>query len=86
MRTSNTFPCSFVPGGGGGGGGGEGMLRAGSFYGARVGIGSGVGPEGWFAHPLGGVECRGHAQCPAFAPGSSEVAVGLFDLFVSCCP
>ena len=39
----------------------------------------GVGPEGWLrwsAHPLGGVECRGHAQCPAFAPGSSEVAVG----------
>ena len=46
----------------------------------------GVGPEGWlrrFAHPLGGVACRGHAQDPAFAPGSSEVAVGLFDLFVS---
>ena len=24
---------------------------------------------------LGGVECRGHEQCPAFAPSSSEVAV-----------
>lgn len=24
---------------------------------------------------LGGVECRGHAQCPALAPSSSEVAV-----------
>ena len=38
----------------------------------------GVGPEVWLkwsAHPLGGVECRGHAQCPAFAPSSSEVAV-----------
>ena len=23
-----------------------------------------------------GVECRGHRQDPAFAPGSSEVAVG----------
>ena len=31
----------------------------------------GVGPEGWlrcFAHPLGGVVCRGHAQYPVFAP------------------
>ena len=25
--------------------------------------------------PLGGVECRGHAQCPGFVPSSSEVAV-----------
>ena len=22
----------------------------------------------WFAHPFGGVECRGHAQYPALAP------------------
>ena len=29
----------------------------------------GVGLEGWFAHPLGGIVCRGHAQLPAFAPG-----------------
>ena len=45
----------------------------------------GVGLEGWlgcFAHPLGAVVCRGHAQYPAgapipyFAPGSSEVVVG----------
>ena len=31
----------------------------------------GVWPEGWlrlFAHPLGGVECRGHTQYPALAP------------------
>ena len=27
----------------------------------------GVGLEGWFAHPLGGIVCRGHAQLPAFA-------------------
>ena len=55
----------------------------------------GVGPERWlrwFAHPFGGVVCRGHVQYPAFAlhpvfvPGSSEVAVGFFGLFVSCCP
>ena len=49
----------------------------------------GVGLEvwlGWSAHPLGGAVCRGHAQYPAFAPGSLEVAVGLFGLFVSCCP
>lgn len=25
--------------------------------------------------PLGGVECRGRAQCPGFVPSSSEVAV-----------
>ena len=50
----------------------------------------GVRPEGWlrwFAHPLGGVVCRGHAQypafVPAFAPGSSKVAVGFSGLFVS---
>ena len=30
----------------------------------------------WFAHPFGGVECRGHAQYSDFGPGSSEVAVG----------
>ena len=30
----------------------------------------------WFAHPSGGGVCRGHAECPAFAPGSSEVAAG----------
>ena len=51
-----------------------------SFYGVRVEVCPGVGLEGrrlrWAAHPLGGVVCRGHAQCPAFAPGSSEVAVG----------
>jgi len=30
----------------------------------------------WSAHPLDDVECRGQAQYPAFAPGSSEVALG----------
>ena len=45
-----------------------------------------VRPEGWlrcFAHPLGGVVHRGHVQYPAFAPGSSKVAVGFLGLFVS---
>ena len=45
----------------------------------------GVGPEGWLrwsAHAFGGAVCRGHAQCPAFAPGSSRAAVGLFGLFL----
>ena len=40
-----------------------------------------VGLEGWlrcFAPRFGGVECRGHAQYPAFTLGSSEVAVGFF--------
>ena len=42
-----------------------------SLHGVRVGVCPGVGPEGWlkcFAHPLGAVVCRGHAQYPAFAP------------------
>ena len=34
--------------------------------------------------PLGGVERRGHAQYPAFALCSSEVAVGFLTFFVSC--
>ena len=41
-----------------------------SLHGVRVGVCPGVGWEGWlrcFAHPLGGVVCRGHAQYPAFA-------------------
>ena len=36
-----------------------------------------------FCPPRRGVVCRGHS---AFAPGSSEVAVGLLGLFVSHCP
>ena len=51
------------------GGGG----RACPLYGVRVGVCPGVRPEGWlscFAHPLGGVACRGHAQYPAFAPNT----------------
>ena len=50
----------------------------------RIGARPGVGPEGWpgwSAHPLGGAVCRGHAQSPAFAPDTSEVAVG-FLLFL----
>ena len=35
-----------------------------------------------FTYPLGGGVCRGHLQYPIFAPGSSKVAVGFFDLFV----
>ena len=37
----------------------------------------------WFAHPLGSVLCRRHAQHPAFAPGSLEVAVAFSGFFVS---
>ena len=44
-------------------------------------LGFGVeGWHGWFAHSFNGVECRGHAV-PCFAPSSSEVAVGSFNLF-----
>ena len=55
-------------------------------YGVRVGVCLGIRPEEWlrwFAHPfLGGVVCRGHTQYPVFAPGSSEVALGLFVSFL----
>ena len=52
---------------------------SGPLYGVRVGAGPGVRPEGWLrwcAHPSSDAMCRGHVQYPAFAPGSSEVAVG----------
>ena len=44
----------------------------------------GWGGLGGCAHLSGGVQCR--LSTPAFAPGSSEVAVGFFGLFVSFCP
>ena len=41
-------------------------------YGVREGVSRVQEPGGrlwlkWFAHPLMGVECRGHVQYPAFA-------------------
>ena len=56
-------------------------------YGVRVGVCPGVGLEEWlrcFVHPLGVTVCRGHAQYPAFAPGSSKLAVGFFGLCIFC--
>ena len=68
----------------------------GSLYGVKVGACPGVRPEGWlwwFAHPFGGLVCRGHVQDPAFcsrsfvlAPGSSEMALVLCGFFVECAP
>ena len=58
--------------------------QAGSLYGEGVGVCLGVGAEGllgWFAHPLGGVESKGHSQYSASVPSSSEVVVGLVCLF-----
>ena len=53
----------------------------------------GVGPEGWlrsFAHPSGGLLCRGHVQYPAFAPDAlfllqalQKWPLGFFGLFES---
>ena len=37
--------------------------------------------QSWEHAQYPGVECRGHAQYPAFAPGSSKVAVGPFGLY-----
>ena len=31
----------------------------------------------WSAHPLGGVVCRGHEQCPAFAPDTLYLLLAL---------
>ena len=42
----------------------------------------------WPGHPLAGSVCRDQVQDPAFAPGTSEVAVGLWPfcilLFIFC--
>ena len=40
----------------------------------------------WFAHPVSGVICRGHAQYSAFDIRSSEATTGIFGLFLSYCP
>ena len=56
-----------------------------SLNGANIGIDTLVGPEGWLrwsAYLLGGAVCRGHAQFPAFAPSTSEVAVALAFFFL----
>lgn len=72
--------------------------EADSLYGARVAMRPWVRSEArlrWFAHPFVSVVCRGHEQGPAFAPSSSDMAVGwrswgwfwvFVCLFVSCCP
>ena len=38
----------------------------------------------WFVHPLGGAVCKVQVQHLAFAPDTSEVAVG-FGLFIPFC-
>ena len=60
----------------GGGRGEAGFLKA-----ARVGTVPWLGQEAelrWSARPLGGAVCGDHAQRPAFAPHTSEVAVGFW--------
>ena len=75
MRTSNRFPCLLIP-----------LLRgqACSFYGVRVGVCPGVGFKRWlrcFAHPFGGIVCRGHAPHPQlFLQFLQKVAVFLISL------
>ena len=51
-----------------------------SLYGVTVGVYPGFGPEGklkWFAHPLGGIVCRGHAR------HSVHSKVAVLDFFIS---
>ena len=75
MRTNNRFPC-LLPGVGWGTSWfliwGEGRAVS------RIGL---EGWLRWFAHPLGSAVCRGHVQYPAFAPGSSKVALGVLISF-----
>lgn len=62
------LPCLLAP---------QGVGQACSLPGLRVRVCPGL--EAWlrcFAHLLGGFECRAHAQYPAFASGSSKVAIG----------
>lgn len=58
-----------------------------SLYGVRGGVSSGQGCRSglrWFAHPLGVIVCRGHAQYPAFCSRLSKLAVRFFGLCVFC--
>ena len=60
------------------------------FLGVRVRVSPGAGQSGDLGGLLlSGAMCRAHAQDPAFAPGSSEVAVGFLFfsyLIVYKCP
>ena len=58
----------------------------GFFRGVSVGADGCIGLDWrlrWSAHRLGGALCRNHVQHPAFAPGTSEVAVGSFCILLS---
>lgn len=78
MKTSNRFPHSLAE------------VGANLFLiwgeGRDVFRGQAKEPPRWSVHPFRGVECGGHAQHPAFAPSSSEVAVEFWGFFVSSCP
>ena len=83
------FPACFL----GGWGVGDSAVQAVSLYGVRAAAYPGVGPEGWlrlFAYPLGGAECRGHVQCPAFCcwlfRSGSWAFFGLLYLLSRICP
>lgn len=61
---------------------------AGSLYAVRLGVCPGVGLEvglRCFAHLFVVLSAAGHAQYPVFAPGSSEVAVGVLWSFCVFC-
>lgn len=76
MRANNTFPCWLAPGDG----------QACSLHGVRIGVCPGVRLGRWlscFAHPLGGVACRGHAQYTAFCSQLLKNSDWVFSLLVS---
>ena len=83
-RTKNNFPCSLQPQGAASLFliWGEGQGRSRSLLGGMAGV---------FCHPFDGVECRGHAQYPGFAPNTLFLLPALqkwrldfFGLFGSC--
>ena len=76
MRANNTFPCWLAPGDG----------QACSLHGVRIGVCPGVRLGRWlscFAHPLGGVACRGHAQYTVFCSQLLKNSDWVFSLLVS---
>ena len=63
------------------------VRQVGHLNGVRLEADQNVRSEGmfrWFVHPLGGAMCKVQVQHLAFAPDTSEEAVGV-GLFVSFC-
>ena len=82
-RTNNRFPCLLSPWVGSGE---ISFLIWGAGWRGCPEVQSQGGLSGSPLPPASGVECRGHAQLPVFAPDSPEVAVGVCFVSVSFGP